>query len=283
MLTKRQVVIRPACQSDSEQIRQLVQFGPFVHQHLDWCKPTDWIGQRPYLVAEWNYQILAAFACPPNPEGIAWLRLFAVDSKISLQDAWSALWAGVQDQLIEMKAEAFAIPYHQWFQEILAKSQFMHFEDVVMLQWNQNLLPFFRCSDKFQIRSMKSKDIPYVHQVDQQAFEPRWQNPQSLLEIALSKSAIATVAEKSGKIVGYQISTANTSSGHLARLAVLPELQGQGIGTALVRDLLSQFQLWGTLRVTVNTQKDNFSSLALYEKIGFHKTNETYPVYQYNP
>jgi len=283
MLEKRQINIRPARQSDSEQIRQLVQFGPFVHQHLDWCKPTDWIGQRPYLVAEWNYQLLAAFACPPNPEGIAWLRLFAVDSKMSLQEAWSTLWGGVRDQLIELNAEAFVIPYHKWFQEILARSQLEHFEDVVMLQWNQNLLPVFYGRDKFQIRSMILKDIPYVHLVDHQAFEPIWQNSQSLLEIALSKSSIATVAEKSGKIVGYQISTANISNGHLARLAVLPELQGQGIGTGLVWNLLNQFQLWGTLRVTVNTQKENFASLALYEKIGFHKTNETYPVYQSTP
>ena len=130
---------------------------------------------------------------------------------------------------------------------------------------------------------MKSGDIPDVYQVDKQAFEPIWQNSQSLLEIALSKSAIATVAEKSGKIVGYQMSTANTSNGHLARLAVLPELHGHGIGTALVKDLLTQFQLWGTLKVTVNTQKGNVASLALYEKAGFHKTNETFPVYQFKP
>jgi ribosomal-protein-alanine N-acetyltransferase len=283
MLTKRKVVIRPACQNDSREIRHLVQFGAYVHQHLDWCKPTDWIGHRPYLVAEWNYQLLAAFACPPDLEGIAWLRLFAVDSKISLQDAWSELWSGVQEQLSAMRAKAVVIPYHPWFQEVITNSQFEHFEDVVMMQWNRAWSPVFRTSDLFQIRSMKLGDIPDVYRVDNQAFEPIWQNSQSLLEIAFSKSAFATVAEKSGTIVGYQMSTANRSNGHLARLAVLPEWHGYGIGTALIKDLLNQFHLWGTLRVTVNTQKGNIASLALYEKVGFQKTNETYPVYQSIP
>ena len=99
MLTRQQIFIRPASQNDSRADQHLVQFGSFVHQHLDWCKPTDWIGHKPYFVAEWNYQLLAAFACPPDLEGIAWLRLFAVDSKISVQDAWSELWNGVKEQL----------------------------------------------------------------------------------------------------------------------------------------------------------------------------------------
>jgi RimJ/RimL family protein N-acetyltransferase len=35
------------------------------------------------------------------------------------------------------------------------------------------------------------------------------------------------------------------------------------------------------LRITVNTQSNNTASLALYEKIGFHRAGEQYPVYIY--
>jgi flavin-dependent dehydrogenase len=37
----------------------------------------------------------------------------------------------------------------------------------------------------------------------------------------------------------------------------------------------------GASRVTVNTQKNNSASLALYTRIGFKATGEKYPVYQY--
>ena len=67
----------------------------------------------------------------------------------------------------------------------------------------------------------------------------------------------------------------------LARLAVHPQVQGQGIGYALVYDTLDQFSRRGVLRVTVNTQNNNLASLALYARAGFRKTGEAYRVYQY--
>jgi ribosomal protein S18 acetylase RimI-like enzyme len=53
------------------------------------------------------------------------------------------------------------------------------------------------------------------------------------------------------------------------------------IGSALVADVLSQFARRGAHTLTVNTQQDNLASLALYEKVGFIRTGEEYPVYQY--
>jgi len=88
------------------------------------------------------------------------------------------------------------------------------------------------------------------------------------------------VAEDDGQLLGYQISTATTMGGHLARLAVHPAAQGGGIGYALVHDMLSQFTRRGARQVTVNTQQDNLVSLALYQKAGFKRTGEEYPVYQ---
>jgi ribosomal-protein-alanine N-acetyltransferase len=82
-------------------------------------------------------------------------------------------------------------------------------------------------------------------------------------------------------MIGYQISTASPMGGHLARLAVRPQYQKNGIGYALVKDALDQFKRRGTLRVTVNTQKDNAVSLSLYLKAGFQSVGEEYPVYQY--
>jgi ribosomal protein S18 acetylase RimI-like enzyme len=106
------------------------------------------------------------------------------------------------------------------------------------------------------------------------------QNSLTYLEIAFRQAAVATVAEYEGQLVGYQISTGTPIGGHLARLAVLPHLQGKGIGYALLYDLLNQFTRRGARTITVNTQKDNLASLSLYRKSGFQMTGEEYPIYQ---
>ena len=82
-------------------------------------------------------------------------------------------------------------------------------------------------------------------------------------------------------MIGYQLSTGTPIGAHLARLAVRPELQGRGLGAALVSDLIERIQNNGGTRVTVNTQADNMSSLALYHKLGFRRTGEQYPVYTF--
>jgi ribosomal protein S18 acetylase RimI-like enzyme len=127
---------------------------------------------------------------------------------------------------------------------------------------------------------MTQEDIPKVRQVDAQSFDPLWQNSQESLESAWEKSASASVAQISDQVIGYQLSTGSSSGGHLARLAVRPDWQSCGVGTALVRHLLTQFHMWGALRVTVNTQADNQASLSLYSKLGFRRTDKYYPVFQ---
>ena len=86
-----------------------------------------------------------------------------------------------------------------------------------------------------------------------------------------------------GEIIGYQLSTRNSFGTHLARLAVAPNHQGRGIGYLLVQDLLNQTRRAGLYRLTVNTQNDNRTSLALYHKIGFELSGERYTVFTYRP
>jgi ribosomal protein S18 acetylase RimI-like enzyme len=127
---------------------------------------------------------------------------------------------------------------------------------------------------------MQPFDLPVVAAVDAAAFEPLWQNSLQSLQLAYPQAVFPTVIETDGRVVGYQIATRNPLGAHLARLAVDPSLQGRGLGRALVADLVQQTGRHGMARLTVNTQSDNFTSLALYTAIGFHETGERFPVYQ---
>ena len=272
--------IRPVDLNDRHKLRYLIQQSPYVHRHLDWYDPLDWIGYQPFLAVEWNHQFRAVLACPPDPLDIAWIRLFVVSTELTIRDAWALLWSALLEQNKGLDLIVAAIPLNSWFQDILTNNQFEPITKVVLLEWDRNPSVMVPKPSIFRIRDMVLEDLLGVHQVDMQAFDPIWQISGRSLETAWAKSALATVAETSSGILGYQISTAVSNGGHLARLAVLPDQQGRGIGTGLVQHLLTQFHLWGSLKVTVNTQTDNIASLGLYEKLGFHRTDEVYPVYK---
>jgi ribosomal protein S18 acetylase RimI-like enzyme len=280
MIARDHPVARPVRSMDRQQINNLANNGSFIHRHLDWRSPVEWIGYQPYWVLESQNQLKAALACPLDIENVAWIRLFALRSGLTVQEAWGPLWAAIQTELSQLSVDIAVIPTQRWYQEFLLTEGFTPINEVVTLAWAPPSKHIARLPANIKIRSMAPSDLISVQRLDATAFSPLWIISFDLLETAWSMAAIATVAEDENGIIGYQISTANYSGGHLARLAVHPDRQGQGIGRDLVLDIFSQFERWGTERVTVNTQADNIASLALYEKIGFNRTTEVYPVYQ---
>jgi [ribosomal protein S18]-alanine N-acetyltransferase len=276
--------LRPVLDIDRQRLANLLHFETHVHRHLDWRSPVDWIGHRPFVIAEKGQTLAGALACPPDPPGVAWIRMFAVSSRSKVDDIWNLLWPKAQAELHELRTSTVAaIPLHHWFKSILEKNHFAHIHNVILLMWESGQkLPDLEDST-VNVRPMNFDDLPAVMEVDNHAFNTIWQHSLESLKLAYKQSGIATVAEVEEMIVGYQMSTLNPMGGHLARLAVKPEFQGKGVGYGLVSDMLRQFQRKGALRVTVNTQQDNSASLYLYEKSGFRKTNEIYPVYQFRP
>jgi ribosomal protein S18 acetylase RimI-like enzyme len=284
VMTSSQVTVRPVMQQDRQQLANLVHFEAHVHRHLDWRPPLDWVGCQPYLVAEHQGNVLAALVCPPDPPEVAWIRLFAVSGQMSCQEAWELLWPMAQSSLdCQYKPDVAALSLQRWFTDLLEESGFTHTHDVVLLQRDGSAPLRASLAWAFTIRSMLPDDLPAVAVVDQAAFIPEWRNTLPMLELAYQQAAIATLAEDETGVLAYQISTSGPVGGHLARLAVVPSAQGRGIGYALVHDVLEQFGRRGALHVTVNTQKDNLASLALYAKAGFHRTGEEYPMFKFVP
>lgn len=274
--------LRTAVPADQSRIANLMYFESHVHRHLDWRTPLDWLGSPEYWVLEQNGNLAAALACPPDPETVAWLRLFAVSSAVRVDEAWNALWEAAAGALQNRQLTAAVISMHEWFGELITRAGFAERQKVVVLVHNA---PEFRHYDnphQLVIRAMTRDDLPAVAQLDAAAFGPLWQNSLSVLRYALPQAEISTVGLLNGQIVAYQMSTRNPFGAHLARLAVNPRLQGRSFGYLMVQDLLNNIHSKGLTRLTVNTQHDNSISLALYEKIGFRRTGEQYTVFTRN-
>ena len=276
-------LVRPANLNDHQQLANLIFFETRLHRHLDWRSPLEWLGAPFYWALDDGGQITSALACPPEAEGIAWIRLFVYSGRWTAENAWDMLWSTARTEIAQAGgARVAAIIMHPWFGNLLAVSGFENHQQVVMLEWRYQP-QVWKDAGEFRIRKMEEADLPDVEELDAASFSPLWHNSLDTLRRALAQALTATVVEdEHGAIVGYQLSTGGGGRAHLARLAVHPSLQGRGVGRALLNNLFAKLVPGGYTKITVNTQSDNEVSLNLYQKMGFVRTGEQYPVYTFD-
>lgn len=218
--------------------------------------------------------------CPPGAEGVSWLRLFAADPVFNLRHIWGELWGETKARLpdqdtVHVLASSF------WLPGLLKESSFQHTHDIVIMERKPSRTDRPPGPPGISLRWMKEEDVEDVYNIDQAAFAPLWQISREEVHAAFLTGDVATLAVDGKKLIGYQISTANSQGAALMRIAVHPEHQGRGAGTALLNHLLQAAASWGDLPITVNTQKTNLRSVQLYKKFGF-TPSKTHPVFQYS-
>lgn len=269
--------IRPVKQGDNHLIANLIHFEQHTHRHLDWRGPLEWVGSPHFWLAQQNGRTVAALACPPDPAQVYWLRLFTCAASVSLRETWRMLWETARLALRGEQGRVAIIALHDWMAALAEESGFSFEDDIIMMSWSGTLPQ--PPAAHITLRPMQVQDLPEVADVDAVVFPVLWQNSLPSLRLAYPQSGVAVVAEVDGQVAGYQMSTYGPFGAHLARLAVLPGFQRQGIGRALVSDLTRKVTARGLQRITVNTQSQNAQSQALYRAMGFAHHGESYPVY----
>ena len=278
------LTVRQAGIADEHDLKWLIQRKSFVHRHLGWHSPLAWLGKQPfYLLEEKTQGLLAALAFPRDEDGIVWLRIFAVAPGASISAAWSKLWkAGLawhQEYCPESPISSLVIQPEM--EKLLLTAGFQEINQVISLVWDVTTAHWPEVKRDLDLQKMEASDLNRCYQIDRGAFKPIWRNTITQLEAAYKESFYASLIKVNGIVRAYQISTTNPMGGHLARLAVDPAYQKQGLGSKLLSDVLDRFFEVGILDVSVNTQADNQLSLDLYRKFGFVELSETYPVLQY--
>lgn len=275
----RRYDIRVVTPQDQGAIRDLIHDTRRVHRHLDWLDESTYLTMGPAAAAYTNEKPAAVLACTPEAPGTAWIRIFAVHPGVSPSTTLRILLDATASRLREQSVHTTAVMVlADWFNRAVSETGFRLVDHVVFLELD---LPSHNCLavPDLHIRPFLPQDLEAIQHVDQEAFSSIWRHSLFSLESAVHRGSYVTVYESGTAITGYQISSQNAFGAHLARLAVLPEAQGRGVGTSLVQDLLDHFSRTGLFRITVNTQGQNASSLHLYEKLGFLRSNLQYPVY----
>ena len=278
-------LIKEAENADMPAIAEFLKRNLIIHRHLDWRPAIEWIGHSPFLMLEKDQRLQALLVCPPDPQGIYWIRILASLFTVPVEECYHALFPVALEiiRTADKNSTITSIAYQDWMKSLLTRNGWEICQQVVQLRWNRwkNANRPEDCPEGILIRSMNLPDIPDVSLIDHACFDFLWQHSEDALRRAYEQSTYCTVAEKDGKLIGYQITTLQRNRAHIARLAILPEFQRLRIGYCLVADVINQFRKPWAREISVNTQQDNFKSLGLYRKIGFENTDESFPIFTY--
>jgi ribosomal protein S18 acetylase RimI-like enzyme len=128
-------------------------------------------------------------------------------------------------------------------------------------------------SARSRLRRTRPGDRARVLDLDSTTFPPFWRLGDAGLRDAVEATPAARfrVAVVDGDIAGYAVTGRAGRHGYLQRLAVDPQRQRAGLGSALALDGLRWLARWRATSAVVNTQVDNDGAVALYERLGFRR------------
>lgn len=258
-----------------------------VLDRLDWWRVDEWAASDGFIAVGQKEELIAAMLAAPvllddinrlssARSDVAWVRWCAVRDGVSatplvrrMVEACSAALRRAGLRRLMCVAETT-----HWLTHCLRDAGFQHVDDVVTLalrrsDWRaEPRAP--RPASGIHLRSAEPSDMPALLGVDSGAFEMQWRMSAEAFARAWRIAALVDVAESAGQVAGYVLATRFGDEAHIVRLAVSPQQQGQGIGSALLHSALSRLFDADTVHsVTLNTQASNAASLALYRRFGF--------------
>lgn len=254
-----------------------------AHVHFDWQTPEECL-ENPdgvvYLGVNAD-KFVAALGISSPIENASWIRMIAVDYGVSVNPAIRRLWARAEDRLHHKDVkQLYVLLQERWLLRALEPLGFVPVDQVITLR-HDPAEPMPSSSPPpvgLRLEPASAADMVVVRDIDEATFEPLWRLTERELQAAWRLADYFVVAWHNDQPAGYAIATIHQTGAHLARLATLPTLQGQGIGSALLRHMLRYCEAQGRSLITVNTQGSNEASQRLYRRYGFRHTGYDLPV-----
>ena len=100
--------------------------------------------------------------------------------------------------------------------------------------------------------------------------------------LSKKNGSYTVVAEYDQRIVAFAIIVTETTKMHLVTLDVLPSLQGKGIGSLLMNQILNRACLDKIQRVDLEVAEDNPKAISFYRAQGFHTVKRLRKYYPNN-
>jgi ribosomal-protein-alanine N-acetyltransferase len=124
-----------------------------------------------------------------------------------------------------------------------------------------------------EIRPLGYSDLPQVISIERRAFTTPWSLAMFVLEVSKpSGLCLAAVDGASGRLVGYLVLSRYDTVWHLMNVAVDPVRQHQGIGRALLEQMIDR--AGPDEQYTLEVRTSNTPAICLYESLGFRSAGK---------
>ena len=138
----------------------------------------------------------------------------------------------------------------------------------------------------YDLRPMTDKDIPMVLDIENKCFKHPWAEKDFMYEMHGNKFANTWVLELSNDSLGLRYVCGfvdwwiTFDTGTICQIAVHPELQREGLGSMMMKEVLKEAQVKKVTSLTLEVRKSNEKAINFYKKFGFEvsHTKEGYYV-----
>lgn len=113
---------------------------------------------------------------------------------------------------------------------------------------------------------MAESHLAALAEIEKACFHAPWS--EAMLREELGKG-IFLVAERDGQVVGYVGCQTVLDEGYITNVAVSPDCRRQGVGRALIAELVQRARAQGLSFVTLEARASNAPAIAVYEGAGF--------------
>ncbi|MEP6994570.1 MAG: GNAT family N-acetyltransferase [Acidobacteriota bacterium] len=123
-----------------------------------------------------------------------------------------------------------------------------------------------------RLRDFRSGDLDDAYRLDQACFEPEIAYSRGQIREFLSRpNAIGVVAEIGSGLAGFAIGNRSGTRGHIVTIDVPAGRRRQGVGRALLDELVRRLEQSGARQIRLEVDLRNAAAIAFYESLGFRE------------
>ena len=274
------MLIRTANPNDAPKIARFYPRCPYSFFRASHSDLEILCSSVPFWVAEKEGQIVGFVFSSNYNQDYTWISGLAIPTRYDKSNVGRSL-VGNLERHFHRSTQTIAVwetpRTKKWTGNLFLKPEYQPLCEIVAFEIQ---LPASgdnkRIVDSEQIRIATEKDEKLIRAIDAATFPPLFRYSPTAFNIMFKTALIRLLAINggTGNPIGFLIANIFPSGlGNVARIAVLPDFRCKGVGAKLLMNCNVKMANRGVRLVTLNTQKDNEPSRALYHKLGFYQTN----------
>lgn len=132
------------------------------------------------------------------------------------------------------------------------------------------------------IRWMIRRDMPSVLSIESQSFEFAW-SEEDFIRCLRQRNCIGMVAEQNEQVVGFMVYELHKNRLHVMNIAVDPNCRRQGVGSAMVKKLVSKLSFQRRTRILLEVRETNLPAQLFFKDQDFRAISVLREFYDDSP